>query len=791
MIHILLDFCAFRGYHAPMKTQQALPLNETEGTPSTIHINGRCNYREEGDMRVIFANGVPLFHYAMADKAAAHYSMVQIVESGIASQQEVAAAFECSRLTIFRSQKKFDKGGVVALVPKKTGPKEGHKINKAKSRRIVALKEKGLTHVVIASRLGLKEDAVRKALKRMGWPEPKPAEEVTLPLDQRATETAILERSVSEEVVIEVKETEQTPVPIMEVKRDEREEDFSEDEPIGSCDTDPSNRAVDRALARLGLLEDASPVFRNKENLPDVGVLIAIPVLIESGIFATARKVYGSLGASFYGLRTTLLILLLMALLRIKRPESLKEYSPVDLGYLLGLDRACEVKTLRRKLDCLAAKKKVDMFGQELAKTRLKKREGCFGFLYVDGHVRVYNGKRKLSKAYVTKKRLAMPATTDYWINDQEGDPVFVITAPANEGLVKMLVPILQEIKGLLSQERRLTVVFDRGGWSPNLFLKLVKDGVDIVTYRKGKTEPIPEESFYLTAEEVDGKKVEYRLHDRSVAFLGGKLWLRQVSRSNPSGHQTHIITSRQDLSSVTIAYRMFERWRQENFFKYMSEEYALDALVDYDVEEDDLERLVPNPKRKEINRQRNKINAGVEELERVYGLKALNNEEARRPTMRGFKIANSAVRRKIEALEQQGFERKALYEKTPARVPLKATLGNETAYRLKKEKKHITDLLKMVAYQADSDLLGLVRSEYARTDDEGRTLIQSALKGSGNLEVTDNELRVTLNPLSSPHRSKAIGTLCEKLNTTNTLFPGSKLRLVYGVKEHAHVTQK
>ena len=92
---------------------------------------------------------------------------------------------------------------------------------------------------------------------------------------------------------------------------------------------------------------------------------------------------------------------------------------------------------------------------------------------------------------------------------------------------------------------------------------------------------------------------------------------------------------------------------------------------------------------------------------------------------------------------------------------------------------------------QADSDLLGLVRSEYPRTDDEGRTLIQSALKGSGNLEVTDNELRVTLNPLSSPHRSKAIGTLCEKLNTTNTLFPGSKLRLVYGVKEHAHVTQK
>src|SRR4030042_2235805 len=148
--------------------------------------------------------------------------------------------------------------------------------------------------------------------------------------------------SGSEEVVIEVKETEKTAGPVTEAASYEREEDFSEDEPIGSCDTDPSNRAVDRALARLGFLEDASPVFRNKKNIPDVGVLIAIPVLIESGIFTTARKVSGSLGASFCGLRTTLLLLLLMALLRLKRPGSLKEYSPVDLGHLLGLDRACD-----------------------------------------------------------------------------------------------------------------------------------------------------------------------------------------------------------------------------------------------------------------------------------------------------------------------------------------------------------------------------------------------------------------------------------------------------------------
>lgn len=788
MKHYFVDFFSVLGDHAYMKTQQLLSLKQTEASDCTVHISGRCNYREEGDIRVVFANAIPLFHYARADKAANHYAMIHLVESGLASQQEVAEAFNCSRLTIFRAKKKYEESGIAALVPKKTGPKDGWKINKGKARRMLALKGKGLSNVAIASRLGLKEDAVRKALKRMGWSQGKVAEQMNLPLYQEANKIDPSELSPSEQILFEAKEADETSTLATGEEVHEAAKDILEFESI-SYDSDPSNRVADRALARLGFLQDAVPIFRNAENIAHVGVLIAIPVLIESGIFTAARKTYGSLGASFYGLRTILLTLLLMALLRIKRPEGLKEYSPVDLGRLLGLDRACEVKTLRRKLDCLAAKNKAVIFGQQLAKTRLKKRQGALGFLYVDGHVRVYNGKRKLAKAYVTKKRLAMPATTDYWINDQDGEPIFVITAPANEGLVKMLPPVLEEVRGLIGEDRRLTIVFDRGGWSPKLFLKLVKQGIDLVTYRKGKTEQIPEEHFYLMAEELEGKSVEYRLHDRSVAFLEGKLWLRQVSRLNPSGHQTHIVTSRQDLSSVTIAYRMFERWRQENFFKYMSAEYALDALVAYDVEEDDLERLVPNPKRKEVNQERNKIKAEIKELECQYAVKALNNEEAKRRTMRGFKIANSDIGRKIEMLQQRELELKALYEETPAKVPLKATLNNETIYRLKREKKHLSDLIKMVAYQVETDLLALIRSDYARADDEGRTLIQSALKSSGDLKVTDNELHVVLNPLNSPHRSKTIRALCAKLNTTNTNFPGSKLRLVYDVKEHGHVT--
>ena len=111
--------------------------------------------------------------------------MVHLVETGLASQQEVADAFNCSRLTIFRAKNKYDEGGMAALMPKKRGPKDGSKVNQAKARRIIALKEKGLTNVAIGSRLGLREDTVRKALKRMGWSQAKTAKQIDLLLEQK------------------------------------------------------------------------------------------------------------------------------------------------------------------------------------------------------------------------------------------------------------------------------------------------------------------------------------------------------------------------------------------------------------------------------------------------------------------------------------------------------------------------------------------------------------------------------------------------------------------------------
>ncbi|MCP4677251.1 MAG: hypothetical protein GY854_17405 [Deltaproteobacteria bacterium] len=94
--------------------------------------------------------------------------------------------------------------------------------------------------------------------------------------------------------------------------------------------------------------------------------------LVQSGVFRLSVKLYGDIGPAFYGLRTMFLVLLFMALWRIKRPENLKERDPASLGLMLGLDRAPEVKTVRRKLTRLAARYKAEQLGQELAQIRVE-----------------------------------------------------------------------------------------------------------------------------------------------------------------------------------------------------------------------------------------------------------------------------------------------------------------------------------------------------------------------------------------------------------------------------------
>lgn len=206
-----------------------------------------------------------------------------------------------------------------------------------------------------------------------------------------------------------------------------------------------------------------------------------------------------------------------------------------------------------------------------------------------------------------------------------------------------------------------------------------------------------------------------------------------------------------------------------------------MDALVEHGVVPDDPTREVPNPARKALEAKMRAARAELGTLQAEYGRVAFAELEGKRPTMRGLKHAQVALARSMRSAFKRVNDLVARSTRVPTRVPVHEAI-REPVVQLAPERQHLISLLKMVAYQAESDLVQMIAAHYSRTHHEGRTLIQSALASAADLAVTDRELRVRLQPLSSPHRSRVIAALCEELNRTPTVFPGSRLRLHFSI---------
>ncbi len=238
------------------------------------------------------------------------------------------------------------------------------------------------------------------------------------------------------------------------------------DEPLPVL-PDPVPRDGERALARWGLLgEGAGPVFTPGARYPLAGLLLVLPALEETGLLEAARQVYGRLRNGYYGLAATLLTLVFLALAGEPRAEGATRVPPAALGRVLGLDRAPEVKTIRRKLGELAAAGKAADLIMALARRHAAARPQTLGFLYVNGHTRACYGTRTVQKRHIARLKFPAPATEETWVTDQDGDPVFMVVAEPSDSLAGELRRLLPQLRQVAGEGRRVTVCFDRGGWS-------------------------------------------------------------------------------------------------------------------------------------------------------------------------------------------------------------------------------------------------------------------------------------------------------------------------------------
>jgi len=718
-----------------------------------VAVNDRVWFEDRDGVRVVCVRNTPFYTYDLNDRVQHLFCACQLIEAKLATQREIVQTFGVSASTLQRARRKVRQHGIAGLVAEKKGPKRRHKGGGAVGRRIVKLWNNGVGRLEIAARVGVSEGTVRSVLKEKGlYPRPQTGQPSLL--------------------FDETNDRKQAQAP---QQSDAEPATCAKEAPESNEATEATSVAyaspINQVFTALGLIEEAPVEFAPAKNVPALGVLLGLALLSTTGLLEEARHVYGRLKNGWYGLRATIWTLFVMALLRIKRPEQLKGVDPAGLGQVLGLPRGPEVKTIRRKLKELARRGKAVMLHRRLGGRRVRQQEDLLAYLYVDGHVRAYSGKRKIGKAYVTSRKSVMRAETDYWVNLCNGQPLLVVHAPANEGLTQMMRAVIEEVK-LVVGDRRGMIVFDRGGWCKGLFRMLMAEGFDLLTYRKEPLSPWGPERFGDYSSKIDGHTVTYDLVDGEFQKKG---WprLRCIAVKRKDGRQTQILCNRYDIDPVELAYRMFGRWKQENWFKYMEEQFALDVLVDYATQPDDPDRLVVNPAWRTLDREVKTARAALQKAEAAYGRVNLSK-------------ASPAARQRCLADVEQARERYERLSKQRRDTPRKIRLGDVSdgdPVKLTYERKLLTDTIKMCAYDVETQLTEMLDGVFCRNDMEGRAVVREIFQTTGDLTLSPGQLHIHLNQLSAPRYTEAMMSLCDQVNALDMALPETAFRLRFHVK--------
>jgi hypothetical protein len=557
-----------------------------------------------------------------------------------------------------------------------------------------------------------------------------------------------------------------------------------------------TQRVTERVLASLGFLPEAALRFERCDDVPQGGVLCALPALLLVGLLREVRAVF-TWPNGYYPLETVFLSLSFLALARVSSLEALRYEPPGEWGKLLGLDRIPEVKTMREKVEVLCGQEgKVADWSRRLAQEWMQELGTDAGFYYIDGHVRVYHGTAAhRPKTYVAREQLCLRATLDYWVNAMDGRPFFLVTQELNQRLIETLreqiVPRLksdvphQPTPEQLAAQRRLhrfIVVFDREGYSPDYFAELWADRIAVITYARSckSTEAWPAEEFApCEVRLVNGQTVSMRLAERGVR-LSNQFWIRELRHLDEKGQQVRILSTDWIDSLEVVVAAMYARWCQENFFRYMREHYSLDRLVQYGAEPIPDTAEVVNPARRalesEIRRTRTTLNRHRALLAAGHFPRDLSPPQAATFEQKQGQLLE-AIERLCAELDQQ----KARRQQTPWHVPMNTLPAEQRFTRLRTEAKHFLDAIKMVAYRAETALVGLARQNLSRSED-ARSWIQQVLRSAVNLipNPAQQVLTVQIHPLSSAVHNEVLRKLCEHLTDTETVFPGTNLRLVY-----------
>ena len=708
-----------------------------------------------------FMGSHPIYSHHPSDHQMFSITISQLIDTGACRQIEILNTFGVSKSSVDRSLRKYRAGGVKSFFKPRKVRSGGSVLTPEKLEKAQQLLQQNYNRREVVDELGIPYDTLRKAISAGRLVE----------ADRPETATSKSSRNL---------------------------EDAQAADGMGTACT----RVEERALAAFGVLDGAPVRFEPCLDVPKGGVLCALPSLLMNGLLEGAEQLLISV-KGYYSLYHILLLLAFMSLCRIKTTEKFRGHAPGEFGKIMGLDRVPEVRCLRMKMDEMSAGNAAEQWATHLGQYWMKADPDAAGVLYIDGHVRVYHGQlTKLPRRYVSREKLCLRGTTDYWINDAIGRPFFVVEKVVDAGLLNTLrtdiVPrLLKDIPGQPTEEEleanknlcRFIMVFDREGYSPVFFREMWENHrIACMTYHKHPEEDWPEDCFGQHEVRMpSGEIVTMRLAEKESLIGSGKnsISVREVRKLTESGHQTSLISTCYEGSLTLLAARMFSRWCQENFFRYMMQHFAIDLLSEYGTEKlGDAEQVV-NPAWRDLNRSFNLLKSKLRYRNAYFAEMSLhpqNEDDISR--YEKWLRKKTAMLEEIQHYEHQLAEEKARLKETPKRITWEQLEEKDKFQRLLPGRKRLMDTVRMIAYRGETAMSSLLVSSTVDFT-AARSLLQDLFVSEADI-LPDSEKKLLLVRVHSaprPAANRSLEQLFAKLNEAQVQYPGTDLRLVYELR--------
>jgi len=715
----------------------------------SVVINPDIKLIDQDGLKVLIVTNYPIFTYSPSDVESERYLIAQLSRNNLATQKELAHYFNVNLKTVKNYKRRFLSQGLKGILYEKPALDKPRKITPHVVREVLAYYFKHSTASeneiarYISHKLSVSIDhrSVGRILEQCGF-KIKGEKPLTEPFKG----------------IIDERQLRLTFSPFATIARSVKPKEEPES----------YTRADELYIKRL-----KKGVFS-----PYSASLIYTPLISRFGLLEPYLAIYGRRDNKYISSTQIWLTFFHMAFLGFPSIESLNNAHEEEFGPLLGRNSLPSIRTLRESLSDFGSKEKSEELIFQLCQRFIEHNLASLGVLYIDGHFLPYFGFEPTLKSWYSLRRLAIKGNIQYFANDREQNPLFFIIRPPTIDLIRAIyemIPFMRKIT-----DKALTLIFDRGGFSQEFFIKLRDEYPDItfITWADensfsigDKIRNIDEALFKLSLIHLKTKKVKVKLAD-IVIPIGRYGPMRAIILLVPeSNKRIAILTNDLLRDKKEIAFLMINRWGQENFFKLMKKDYHIDYHPGYDTKEIESAPLIKNPQYDRISKTIKKINTLITKASAELGRKT-QQSRLKHQSLSRLKEKNQGLINKIYSLKAEKKRWMKKRSDTPKKISLKEAYLHQNLKELDLEKKAILDSVKITAYNLQRCLIQFInRSTMSNNNDSpvnAYDIIKQITNRGAKLKLSYNTLYVTIGYFNDKQIQKIAGKLCEHLNSLN-----------------------